>query len=906
MCIVSCAGNQLTPSSLRCEYQNNPEVMDETNPRLSWVNLMGHGASHGIHQTAWQLQVASTEDLLKLGKADVWDSGKVKETSAPFVRYAGPELHSAQKYWWRVRVWDDEDEVSSWSEDACWSTGILSPDEWKAQWIGAPWDKEGPRDIVDGAPLTNTSFDEALMKDLQQMAPSTPAPLLRRKFNISKEVVSARLLTTGLGYFELYLNGEKVSDDLLTPNQTDYSERVMMEQRRLPLHLEAKGRRVMYLGYDLTHLLQQGENVLGCMLGNGFFNAVQVWTAGYGSPRFIGQLEIRYADGTQETLVSDENWQVRESAVRENDVFGGETYDARFETSDWCQPDASDEGWEQAVLREPPTGALVAQNGPHDRVVNTLKPISVEKVCDRCYVVQFPAEISGRLRLCHIANEKGDTIRIKYKDASVAGYNYNGQNTYVCGGGGDEEYAAHFTWFVFHTVQIDNWAGDLTEDNVLAEAVSTDVPVAASFTCSNDTLNRLVEMWQRTQMNNMHGSIPSDCPHRERGPYTGDGQLTCSMVLHNFDAGSFYRKWIEDIRCSQDSITGYVPNGSPWEPGCGGGVGWGIAMTTIPWEFYVATGDRSLLEEYYASMKAQTDYMGSWETPDGTMFAHVCDDSFIMNLGEHLAPYTTPEQEAVHTYCWWLCCDCMAKAAKVLGKEDEAVSYAQQALRIRDAYHHRYYDASRGSYGEDEYDVFALRMGVPDSVKERVVQDLKEQVIHRDCHVLTGYIGTRIFFEVLSECGLHELAYQTLAKGKCPGYVGFLDAGSTTFWEQWGVDASHDHSALGSGMVWLYRYMMGVKADWEYAGYGHFEISPYLPQDMTFADYTLPTSYGPLRVKWEKSDENMCMEVTVPEGCTATLIWPVSGQHVQGLDDSITDEPDTYTLQSGYYSLRGF
>ena len=899
---VSCKEQGLVPTDLRCEYLQNPEAVDVLSPRLSWYNELGK--KQGNDQVAWQIQVASSRKLLQSGKADIWDSGKCEGEKQPFQFYEGPALQSGKVYWWRVCVWDEDGQVSSWSKPAYFGTGYLWADEWKARWIGAPWEGELPRDVwPDSTLIAEVSTRPASYAaiDIQKVVPSKPAPLLRRRFSVEKPLESARLYVCGLGYCEVYLNGEKMGDELLSPNQTNYTERLRMEERRLPLHLESRLMSVSYVGYDLTNHLQQGENMLGSMLGNGFFNSVHIWTGAYGSPRMIAQLELSYRDGTHETILSDASWQVKESPVRENDVFGGEVYDARFASADWCQPESSDEGWGKAVEKLAPKGFLKAQNGPADRVLETVKPISIAKTGEKQYTLCFPEEISGRIHLRNIQNAEGDTIRLVYRDGSVANYPYNGKSEYVSAGQKNESYAPHFTWYVFKEVDVQNWEGELKAEDVLAEVVASDVPVDAAFHCSNDTLDRLLSIWQRTQINNIHGAIPSDCPHRERGPYTGDGELACSMILHNFDARSFFQKWMFDIYSAQDSLTGYVPNGAPWEPGCGGGVGWGVAMTTIPWEVYLAYGDRAMLEGYYEAMKAQTDYMATWQTPEGTMLAQICGNSPIMNLGEHLPPYEKPTEEAVHTYLWWHCCDIMSKVAEVLGKDDDGKNYRTQANRIAEAYHQRFWNEEQGSYGPDEYDLFALYMGVPDSVRQRVVEDLRKQLQQRDGHILTGYVGTRIFFETLSRYGLHEEAFHALLNPTEPGYMAWLEKGATTFWESWDGANSHDHSALGSGLVWLYRYLIGLKTDPSYPGYKRFEIAPMLVDELNFAEYTQKTVYGPLHIRWEKSEGKFLMDIQVPEGCSASLVWPIEGACPQELKE--VGEKGEYTLRSGSYRL---
>lgn len=900
--LVSCSGPSLVPSQLLCEYQENPGAMDVQRPRLSWVNIQGRGFQHGCDQTAWQILVASTKEELSKDNGDVWDSGMVQEASAPFVTYAGPELKSASEYWWKVRVQDKSGKLSPWSEPSKWVTGYFTESEWQAKWIGAPWDVEEPRDIKDGKSIYATIGGGADLGTVQRVAPATPSPLFRKTFSIKKGLSSARLFISGLGYFEAYVNGNRVGNDLLVPNQTDYTSRQDMDLRRLPLIIDSRAHSVFYLGYDLSRMLHEGDNVLGCMLGNGFFNSAHVWSAGYGSPRLLAQLEIQYEDGTCQRIVSDESWKVTESPVRSNDAFGGEVYDACYEIPSWSTAKADDSSWQVPVIRKAPDGRLLAQMGPSDRVIETFAPVSIEKIADKTFKVTFPEEISGRVSLSDISAEKGDTINIRYVCTTGANYDYNGINKYISAGRKDESYASHFAWFVFHTAIIENWNGELTADNVCAEAVSTSVPLNSSFETSNSLVNNISKIWIRTQKNNIHGSTPSDCPHREKGPYTGDGQIASAMVMHNFDARSFYNKWIKDINNVQDRNTGFVPGGAPWEPGCAGGAAWGGAMTIMPWEFYQAYGDRKLLLEHYEAMKMQTDFMLSFLTDDGIVSMKAAGGSFIMNLGEHVPPFTGPSMEMMHSYVTWLCLDYTSKAAGVIDRSEDAARYRKYADDLRIAFREKFFIDSLSTYGPDECDLYALKMNTPKDEAERlrVIEDFRKRIAERGNHLVTGMIGTRDFFEVLASCGLNDLAWETLMKDDYPSYGEMLKNGTTTMWEQWDAKHSHDHPMLGSGLVWLYRSLAGVTFDCEMPAYRHFTVSPYIPVGENYVSYSLNTTYGPMSVRWELLDGKFQMNIQVPEGCTATLVWPFGDREVSGSGISFKGKT---ALQSGKYKL---
>lgn len=859
-CIVRAEGKSaIMPFRLTCEYMENPSVVDRPNPRLSWINRLVDREKRGEKQTAWQIRVSSSKDLLLQDISDLWDSGKIKSEQSNLIIYKGEALQSMQECWWQVRVWDAKGNVSAWSRPAYWCMGLLHPSDWKAKWIGAPWQGEEARyQLPDPTPL--------------------PAPLMRKDFSINKKIASAKAFVTGLGYFELYLNGKKVGEDVLSPNQTNYGKRPDLDKTGIPIDDKFRAYRVLYMCYDLTDLLRSGKNTVGCILGNGFYNPVVNWTRGYGSPRFLGQIEITYVDGTKETIVSDESWLVHRSAIVGDGLYYGEVYDARLEIPDWSTPACNTKNWQNAVLRKAPEGILSAQTALPDRVMERLKPVSIELLEDGTYEVDFGEEISGWLRLDNIQGDAGETIEIKYLCESP-----NGVNKYTLKGSGEESYAARFTWFVFRKVQIKNWKGALTSDNLTAEAVYSNVETTGKFECSNALFNQINKIWQRSQTDNMHGGVASDCPHRERSAYTGDGQVACNTVMYNFDAAAFYTKWIQDIWDAQNTETGYVPNGAPWQPGCGGGVPWGAAMNIMPWEFYLHYGDRDMLERNYTAMKEQVRYMQMWLTPEGTMFAKMPfgrESVYWMNLGEWCPPYKFPSDELVHTYYMWRCADIMSKTAKVLGNFEDETIYMELAAKVKDAFHKKFYDAEKATYGEFGSNVFALNMGVPDDCKAAVVNTLKREIEDNDGHLNTGIFATQLLFEVLTDNGLNNLAYGAMNKRDFPSFGHWIAQGATTTWEQWDGGNSRNHPMFGGGLTWFYRKVAGMNIDSEQPGYKHIIIKPVATDSLSFASYSTRTPYGEASVRWEKENGRFKLNTVIPVGSTATVYLPAQNASV--------------------------
>lgn len=863
---------RIYPSGLTCEYLKDPLVIDISNPRLSWINIDPR-YTRNQSQTAWQIRVAtSREDILK-DKTDLWNSGKVVSHESANIIYKGKPLLSRQDCWWQVRVWDSKGKVSEWSEPAFWSMGLLNPEEWKAKWIGAPWQGEDP--IPDkGRPLTASRAQPGQkITDISALTAPPPAPMLRKEFSVNKEIFSARAYVTGLGYFELYLNGKKVGNDVLVPNQTNYGKRPGLMNNAIPLEDNFREYKVLYLSYDLKTLLKKGDNVIGAILGNGFYNAPINWTESYGTPRFIGQIYIKYTDGTEDIILTDQSWKASKSPIVMDLIYDGEHYDARLEQPGWCSPGFDDSKWEPVSLRKTPEGKLKAHMSYSDRVMEVIEPVKIDRLGDGHFKVDFGQEISGWVHLSGIIGEAGRKIEIKYLHKTAVG-----DNSYTMKGGGPESYAARFTWFVFREVEIIGWPGELTPGQLKAEAVYTFIETTGKFECSNDLFNTINKIWWRSQTDNMHGGIASDCPNRERSAYTGDGQVACVTVMHNFDARQFYTKWIQDILGAQNLKTGYIPNGAPWQPGCGGGVAWGAAMSIMPWEFYLQYADTGMLSNNYDGMKGYIKYMLTWTDKTGIMNSQVPGKdgkpNKWMNLGDWSQPDKLPPDEMVHTFYLWRCVDITAKSAKVLGKSTEYKEFTILAERTKQAFHTRFYNKEPGTYGAFGGNIFALKMGVPDNQKEKVVAALKADIIANGGHLDTGIFGTQFFFEVLSENGLHELAYEAMNKRTAPGYGWWIEQGATTSWEGWTDPGSGNHPMFGGGIVWFYRKLAGMNANPEKPGYRHIIFRPEPVNEISYASYSNLTPFGTSAISWKKGNGKFIMEIFVPVGSTATAFVP--------------------------------
>ena len=735
--------------------------------------------------------------------------------------------------------------------------------EWQAEWIGAPWEGE--------------SFADDKVHH--------PTPEFRKDFTLQSRVKSATAYICGLGFFEMQINGERVGEDYYAPNETTYGVRedgykygIKVDDHKF------KNYRVMYKAYDVTDMLSRGDNSVIVTLGNGWYSAYRKnWINPFGTPRLICQIEIVMKDGSAVKICSGEDWKVRKSPILWNDIYTGEEYDARLE-----------EGgeWSGAALRKAPLGKLELQRGLEDRIMEVLKPESITRLDDGDWEIDFGDYITGRVHLYGINAEPGTEIVLEHPLGSEEGENnwlkrsFNGDYKYICKGGGKESYAPSFNWYSFRKVIVKGWPGELKASNLRAEAIYTDISTTGHFDCSNPMFAKINRLFWRAQTDNMHMGVVTDCPHREKGPYTGDGQVSCVAVMHIFDADYFYRKWLRDMSDCQDVETGYVPNGAPWHPGCGGGVAWGSAMCIIPWEHYVHYGDISVLQEHYEAMQGQLRFMEGWRTEEGIMNMQMPLNAekpvYWMNLGEWCPAYTFPDDRLVHTYFLWKCAVYTSYAAAALGHEEDAARYKALADDVAAAFHKVFYNPEEKSYGYNNgSNVFALKMGVPEEYRAEVVNSLRKEIDENGGHLNTGIFGTQIFFDVLCDNGLSEYAYTAMTKTDQPGYGWWLEQGANTMWEYWDGKKSRNHPMFGGGLTWLYTHIAGLKADPGEPGYKHIVVRPLPVGDLTWASYETESHYGKVAVRWDIKKDKFVLKLRVPDGCHATVYMPDGSDPVE-------------------------
>ncbi|WP_212973308.1 family 78 glycoside hydrolase catalytic domain [Bacillus sp. J14TS2] len=821
-------------------------------PRFSWEFI---AIGRCQQQSAYQLIVADDEASATMGNGQQWDSGKIISSDTLQIEYAGKPLVSGRRYYWTVRCWNQDDERGEAEAGSFFEMGILDTSEWTAQWIGSE----------------------------EEVA----APLFRKQFRAEKMIKQATVYVSGLGYYELYLNGRKIGDHVLVPNWTDYDNR-QIEGLLYPFD-DQTSKRVNYIQYSVTEDLIQGENSVGLMLGNGFYNQVERTVEGkmsYSSPKLILQLAIQYEDGTEECVQSDESWTCSSGPIVFNNVFYGEIYDARFEQPGWADIGFDDSAWDNARIVPAPTGRLVSQLSPPDKIIDMIAPISRTCLKPDVYVFDFGQNISGWVRIrmqgvvgqhvtLRFAEEIGETGELDM--TSSGGEEQVQSDVYIMKGEDSELYEPRFVWHAFRYVEVSGYPGIPKIKDLDGVVVHAAVDSAGGFNCSDPILNGVQTAYRWSQLTNLHGGVPSDCPHRERLGYTGDGHLSAEAAMYNFDMASFYTKWIEDISDSQNQMTGFVPHTAPFNGG-GGGVAWGSAYVIMPWLMYRIYGDRRILIKHYEGMKRWVKYLSTrnegghlvrFEEPDSWFLGDWCIPGEI-----ELPPIL------VNNFYYAYINRIMAQVAEVLGLMEDHKLFSALFSDICRSFNEEFFDYDRACYsiGRQGADIFPLVLdcvpdGYVDRVWEHVLQHYQEEL---DEHLDTGIFGTSFLFELLSERGETDMALRMVLKRDYPGYGYMIENGATTLWESWEGVGSHNHPMFGSVSAWFYKYLAGIVPHPESVAFDRVVLKPFMVKSLDYATASVHTIRGTYVIRWSKeNDDYWEVDAIIPANCRANIHFPL-------------------------------
>jgi alpha-L-rhamnosidase len=902
---------------LRCEYRINPLGIDVLKPHFSWRL---DSDQRGARQRAYRIVAAPDVESLQQAGSLLWDSGKVDTDHTIQITYDGSELQSRQRVYWRVRVWDENDLPAEWSPPAWFEMGLLSQGDWQAEWIG---------NALVGGPRT-----------------SVPSPIFRKAFSINQKIISARLYITSLGIYEAYINGRRVGEDVFTPGWTDYDKRVQ------------------YQTYDITEVLTRGENVIGVLLGDGWYCGYVAWEGRqqYGDrPKLFAQLEIVQSDGTTQTLVTDKTWRTAISPILESDLLMGEAYDARLEIPKWNLPSPADkiaeykDPWTPALTFAWPTGlAIVAQNTPTVRVDREITPISEPGNLPgwpvHHWIFDFGQNLVGRVRL-KIQGTRGTTITMQFGETlDDRGHLYTENlraarqtETYTLKGDPESEiYESSFTFHGFRYVLVSGLEKPPGLETLTAIVLTSENQPALVFECSNSLLNQLqhnIEWgWKGNSID-----VPTDCPQRdERLGWTGDAQVFVKTAVYISDAAGFFTKWIQDLSDSQIDY-GAIPSVAPCISSLenyDGGAAWSDAFIIVPWTIWQQYGDTRLLETHYEAMCRYMDYLVTNSPglirllPDENELEKENNDGKIGGNGDWLAQDGSTERQGLTPKSLigtaFLAYDArlMSQIAAALNKTSDARRYTQLYEDTRKAFIQRFVtpDGLMAGQTQTSY-VLALYFDlVPKSLRPVIINSLVEDIENRKIHLSTGFVGTPYICQVLTDAGHLDLAYSLLLQEDFPSWLYPVRHGATTIWERWdgwteengfqdpGMN-SFNHYAYGAIGTWMYENITGIRSDPTSPGFKHFFLHPHMGGGLTFARGEYRSIYGTIRSHWWIDGNRLIWEVTVPHNTTATVSIPSERQDqifdgTTPIEESLGVEfirtmPEftTYNLQPGTYTF---
>lgn len=822
----------------RCEHLQSPVGIDAPSPRLSWR------LPDGIRkQTAYFLVVGTDSSEVASDSGNCWNSGLVQSDDV-LVRYEGEALEPFTRYFWKVTAWDEEQNVMSSDVDS-FETGMMGIGNWQGCWISDGHDKE-----------------------------YKPAPYFRKEFSVGKEVKSARAYIAVGGLYELYINGDKVGDHRLDPMYTRFD------------------RRNLYVTYDVTDRLRAGDNAIGVLLGNGWYNhqSGAVWdfdnAPWRNRPAFCLDLRIEYTDGTSETVKTDLDWKTSGGPLTFNSIYTSEHYDARLEQDGWAEPGFDDSAWQGVRYRSAPSQNIVAQQTVPIRNVTEYRPVSVKRLDDRSWLFDFGQNMAGVTRL-RLAGEEGTTVRLIHSERLHPDGHADLSNIDVyfrpkdaddlfqtdvvtLSGNGTDEFMPKFNYKGFRYVEVvTDRPVEIPDTALVAYAMHSDVGVAGEVKSSSELIRKLWKATNMAYLSNLMG-YPTDCPQREKNGWTGDGHLAIETALYNFDGITVYEKWLADHRDEQQP-NGVLPDIIPtsgWGYGTDNGLDWTSTIAIIPWNLYLFYGDIKPLEDCYENIRRYVDYVDRRSPGHLTSYGR----------GDWVPVKSQSSKELTSSVYFFVDASILAEAARILGHEEDHEHYSALAAGIKKAINDKYLDPATGIYAsgtQTELSVPLMWGVVPEELKGKVAANLAAKVAEADYHIDCGVLGAKALLNALSENGYGQEAYMVATQDTYPSWGNWVENGATTLLENWDLNATRDisdnHMMFGEIGAWFFKALGGIKPDPAAPGFRHILLSPVFAKGLDSFEAAHMAPDGLIVSSWERKGKNVSYSVKVPSNTTATL-----------------------------------
>jgi alpha-L-rhamnosidase len=835
-------------ATLRVDYIDRPLGLENRRPRFSWT-IEGEGRD--LRQAAYWVQVAAHDAALADGDW-LWDSGRVASSRSLDVVYDGPDLASRQRCVWQVSVWLTADGEPVLSEPSAFEMGLLDADDWSAAWIAAP----APEGDDGKTPL--------------------PAVLMRRRFTCGGPLTAARLYVTALGAYEINLNGGRVGDAHLAPESTDFR------------------RRGLYQIHDVTDLVGADENVIGALLGDGWYASAFAWKNErgiFGPPpnRLRAQLELTYADGGHETISTDEAWRTAASAIVSSEIYDGEVYDARLERAGWSQVDFDDSAWTPVVLPETLDLPLAAQVSPPIREAEVLRARTVTETDPGVFVFDFGQNFAGWARL-RAEGPAGTAVGLRFaeilgENGRISVENLRGAkatDSFILAGGGPETFEPRFTYHGFRYVEVSGYPGRPTADALDGVVAHSDCAMTGSLDIPDPTL---AQVWRNSvwsQRSNLFG-VPTDCPQRdERLGWMGDAQVFWDAASYTMDVDAFTRRFMGDVRVAQRR-TGGFPDVTPYEQRWDGSPGWADAGVILPWTLYRKYADTGVIDENWDAMERWLAWLAA-NNPD-----HIWRNKRGVDYGDWLAVDAvkpgdpTSPKDLIATAFWAYDAALMAEMATATGRHEEAATYAALRQTIGKAFVDEFVRAD-GGIGNDSQTshVLALRFGlVPEALRAASVERLAADIAKRGGKLSTGFLGTPYILDALADNGREDVAVGLLLQREFPSWGYMVAKGATSMWERWNGDTgdvsmnSFNHYAYGAVTGFLYRRLAGIAP--AAPGFDVVEIRPIDNERLGHGGGRYLSAKGPISTAWRRNAEGrFSLDLTLPPNTTGRVVLPAA------------------------------
>ena len=878
--------NTLIFQKLFVNSKENPSTIESKQPLFSWiVEADGYNKS----QSSYHILVATSEDKLNENDADVWNSNKVESDKSTFVKYQGNPLEAFQSYFWKVKISDNQDVVSDWSETQKFEMGLIDEANWgDSKWITLNKDTRTSehrfRDYKTGR------MKEPLVVD------GFAASYFRNEIDITKKIKNAQAYICGLGYYELFLNGEKVGDHVLDPAPSNYDKQAY------------------YVNYDITEALKTGTNALGIILGNGFYGQNISWKRdpesdkdlAYGPPTVKLLVKLIYEDESEAEFYTDETWKEATGPIVFNNIYGGDTYDANFELGDWSSVGYDDSSWGNTMVTSPKLKTISAQQIPPIKKLKELEPKKIVKGADGEWIVDFGQNIAGWVKI-NVQEKKNQLIEIITTEALLTngedifkGSTGGGANgmpqiyKYICKGDGTESWEPKFSYHGFRYAKIKGVSRKPDADMIKAVLVATDVEETGSFTSSDALFNKMHTISKWTIVDNLHG-IPEDCPHREKCGWLGDAHAFCEYALYNYDMYDFYKKYMEDIRTQMRPTKGHNNPETKFQvptmiaPGkrtsTYAKIDWGVATMYLPWYNYLHYGDDAIVKEYYNDMKNLTDFYLNFKGENGIMQDGMGD--WCPPLWDRRKNPSAMECDPIisaNAYFYDVL-GIMERFAKMNNDGAYEAKMKQEKEALKKAFNKEFLlnipNTNHQWYQSQTATVQALQFNmVPEDKIETVVNGLVHDITElKGGHHSTGIHGNRYIYTVLSKYGKADLAYQILTTPDFPSQTYVMNSGFTTWperqfiWEDMeGPTNSLNHPMHSGFAAYFYESLGGIKSSESNPGYKMFVVNPEFPSQITSTKITVPTPYGKIRNDWIASNGLLIMNLDVPFNTKAKIV----------------------------------